>query len=414
MGVWQPRYPQAVPLTDAKLRTTKPGDKPYKLADSGGLFLLIKPSGSRLWRWKYRIAGKENLFAIGEYPSVSLAEARRQRDEARDLVRRGIHPSHDRQLTRLAQQTKSANTFEAVAREWIDKKREIWSPYYLKQVERAMRADVYPHVGVLPIHSVTAAHILEIVRRVEGRGAVTVALLVRQWCSAIFRYAVSTLRAESDPAAALRGAVSRAKVKHSKPLTRREIGLFLAELEKFGGYRTTCIALRLALLTFVRTIELRAAEWPEIDFDRAEWRIPASRMKMGDPHIVPLSRQSLALFRELNHLTGNQRWLFPNYRRPETCMTATTLNRALERIGFNGREGIGFSAHGFRATASTILNESGYRSDLIERQLAHQERNAVRASYNQAEYLSDRREMMQFWADLVDQLADSNSAAVSQ
>lgn len=277
-----------------------------------------------------------------------------------------------------------------------------------------MRADVYPHVGVLPIHSVTAAHILEIVRRVEGRGAVTVALLVRQWCSAIFRYAVSTLRAESDPAAALRGAVSRAKVKHSKPLMRREIGLFLAELEKFGGYRTTCIALRLALLTFVRTIELRAAEWPEIDFDRAKWRIPASRMKMVDPHIVPLSRQSLALFRELNHLTRNQRWLFPNYRRPETCMTATTLNRAVERIGFNGREGVGFSAHGFRATASTILNESGYRSDLIERQLAHQERNAVRASYNQAEYLSDRREMMQFWADLVDQLADSNSAAVSQ
>jgi integrase len=403
-----------VPLTDAKLRTTKPGDKPYKLADSGGLFLLIKPSGSRLWRWKYRIAGKENLFAIGEYPSVSLAEARRQRDEARDLVRRGIHPSHDRQLTRLAQQTNSANTFEAVAREWIDKKREIWSPYYLKQVERAMRADVYPHVGVLPIHSVTAAHILEIVRRVEGRGAVTVALLVRQWCSAIFRYAVSTLRAESDPAAALRGAVSRAKVKHSKPLTRQEIGLFLAELEKFGGYRTTCIALGLALLTFVRTIELRAAEWPEIDFDRAEWRIPASRMKMGDPHIVPLSRQALALFRELNHLTGNQRWLFPNYRRPETCMTATTLNRALERMGFNGQEGIGFSAHGFRATASTILNESGYRSELIERQLAHQERNAVRASYNQAEYLSDRREMMQFWADLVDELADSNSGTLSQ
>jgi integrase len=397
--------PKAVPLTDAKLRTAKPGDKPYKLTDSGGLFLLIKPSGSRLWRWKYRIAGKENLFAIGEYPSVGLAEARRQREQARDLVRQGIHPSHDRQLARLAQREKSGNTFEAVAREWIDKKREIWSPYYLKQVERAMRADVYPHVGVLPIHSVSAAHILDIVRRIEGRGAVTVALLVRQWCSAIFRYAVSTLRAESDPAAALRGAVSRGKVKHSRPLTRQEIGLFLAELENFGGFRTTSIALRLALLTFVRTVELRAAEWPEIDFDRAEWRIPASRMKMGDPHIVPLSRQALALFRELYRLTGNQRWMFPNYRRPETCMTATTLNRALERMGFNGPEGIGFSAHGFRATASTILNESGYRSELIERQLAHRERNAVRASYNQAEYLSERREMMQEWADIIDQLA---------
>jgi integrase len=268
-----------------------------------------------------------------------------------------------------------------------------------------MASDVYPYIGALPIRSVTAAHLLEIVRRVEGRGAETVALLVRQWCSAVFRYAVATLRADGDPAAALRGAIARPKVEHRKPLTRLQITAFLKALDGFSGFRTTSIALRLALVTFVRTVELRAAQWSEIDFDRAEWRIPAERMKMREPHLVPLSTQALALLHELHKLTGNQRWLFPNYRRPETCMTATTLNRALERMEFNGKDSIGFSAHGFRATASTILNEAGYRADVIERQLAHKERNTVRASYNQAEYLAERRDMMQQWADLVDGLA---------
>lgn len=393
-----------MPLTDARLRTAKPQERQYKLADSGGLYLLVKPNGARLWRWKYRIAGKENQFAIGEYPAVGLADARGERDEARKLVKQGVHPSHNRQTLRLARAAEGANTFEAVSREWIGKKKSGWTAYYLRQVERFMEADVFPHIGSLPIRSVTAAHLLEIVRRVEGRGAETVALLIRQWCSAVFRYAVATLRAEGDPAAALRGAITRSKVVHHKPLTRAQITAFLKALDGFTGFRTTSIALRLALLTFVRTIELRAAEWSEVDFDRTEWRIPAERMKMREPHLVPLSTQAMALLRELHKLTGNRRWLFPNYRRPETCMTATTLNRALERMGFNGRDSIGFSAHGFRATASTILNEAGYRSDVIERQLAHKEPNAVRASYNQAEYLAERREMMQQWASLVDAL----------
>lgn len=397
------RYPH-MPLTDARIRTTKPGIKPLKLADGGGLYLEVRLSGKKLWRYRYRIADKENLFALGEYPEISLAEARTEHDKARSLVKQGVHPSHNRQAERLSTHLANANTFEAVAIEWISKKAGRWTPYYRRQVENFLGADVFPYIGKLPIRSVTAAHLLEIIRRIEERGAATVALLVRQWSSAIFRYAVATLRADSDPAAALRGAIHRPKVEHSKPLTRGQIKDFLDALEKYGGYRTTVIALRLLLLTFVRTVELRKALWSEMDLENAEWRIPAERMKMREPHIVPLSRQAVVLLEELQTYTGGRGLLFPNYRRPKDCMTATTVNRALERMGFNGRGSIGFSAHGFRATASTLLNEMGYRSDVIERQLAHAERNKVRASYNHAEYMDERKAMMQEWADLVDAL----------
>lgn len=411
-----------MPLTDAKIRNTKPGEKPIKLTDGGGLYLEVRPTGAKLWRYRYRIAGKENVFAVGEYFNdkrgghISLDDARTERDKARALVKQGMHPAHNRLAARLATHAENANTFEAVAREWIGKKKFGWTPYYLRQVERFLDSDVFPYVGNLPIRNVTAAHLLEIVRRVEGRGAETVALLVRQWASAIFRYAVATLRADTDPAAALKGAIHRPKVKHHKPLSRDQIADFVKALNGYAGYRTTVIALRLMLLTFVRTVELRAAHWTEINLDRAEWRIPAERMKMREVHIVPLSRQAVELLRELHTYTGGRGMLFPNYRNPKTCMTATTLNRALERMGFNGKDSIGFSAHGFRATASTILNEVGFRADVIERQLAHAERNKVRASYNQAEYLEERRTMMQQWADLTDEMAkyESNVAPIKR
>ncbi len=401
-----------MPLTDAKIRNTKSEAKPVKLVDGGGLYLEVRPSGAKLWRYRYRIAGKENVFAVGEYFNdkrgghVSLDEARSERDKARALVKQGIHPAHHRQAERLATHAENANTFEAVALEWIAKKKPGWTPYYLRQVERFMQADVFPKIGKLPIRSVTAAHLLEIVKLIEGRGAETVAVLVRQWASAIFRYAVATLRADSDPAAALKGAIHRPKVEHHKPMTRDQIGDFVQALDGYAGYRTTVIALRLMLLTFVRTVELRGAEWSELDLDRAEWRIPAERMKMREPHTVPLSWQAVELLRELHTYTGGRTFLFPNYRNPKACMTATTLNRALERMGFNGKDSIGFSAHGFRATASTILNETGFRPDVIERQLAHAERDKTRASYNQAEYMPERRAMMQQWADMVDSIAD--------
>ena len=414
-----------MPLTDSQIRNTKPGEKPIKLTDGGGLYLEVRPTGAKLWRYRYRIAGKENVFAVGEYVQapngeakeqtqarrnagmLTLAEARVRLEEWRALVKQGIHPAHNRQAARLANHAENANTFEAVAREWIAKKKQGWTPYYLRQVVRFHETDVFPYVGNLPIRNVTAAHLLEIVRRIEGRGAETVALLVRQWASAIFRYAVATLRADTDPAAALKGAIHRPKVVHHKPLSRDQVADFVKALDSYGGYRTTVIALRLMLLTFVRTVELRAAHWAEFDLDRAEWRIPAERMKMREPHIVPLSRQAVELLTELKTHTGGRSFLFPNYRNPQTCMTPTTLNRALERMGFNGKDSIGFSAHGFRATASTMLNELSFRSEVIERQLAHAKRNKVRASYNQGEYMEERRAMMQQWANLTDEMAKS-------
>ncbi len=391
-------------LTDTKIRNTKPTEKPVKLPDSNGLYLEVRPSGAKLWRYRYRIAGKENVFAIGEYPGIGLADARATRADARELVKQGIHPAHNRHAAMAAQVAENANTFKAVALEWIDQRKVKWSPYYFRQVDRFLNADVFPYIGGLPIRSVTAAHLLEIIKRIEKRGAETVALMVRQWISAVFRYAVATLRADSDPASALKGAIHRPKVRHHKPLSRDQIAELTRALESYGGYRTTVIALKLMMLTFVRTVELRGARWEEFDLERKEWRIPAERMKMREPHLVPLSRQAVELLRELRTYTGGRDFLFPNYRNPRTCMTATTLNRALERMGFNGKDSIGFSAHGFRATASTILNEVGFRPDVIERQLAHAERNRVRASYNQGEYLEERRAMMQAWANSLDAL----------
>ena len=415
-------------LTDTKIRSAKSGQAAHKLADSAGLCLEVRPSGAKLWRYRYRIAGRENVFALGEYVAdklrgetpqqraeriragrLTLQEARIERDRARDLVKQGIHPSHDRR-ERIAQQVaENANTFEAIAREWIDSKRAKWSPYYCSQVERAFRADVFPHIGALPIRSVTAQHLLETLKRVEKRGAEVVAILICQWCSAVFRYAAVTLRADADPTSALRGAVERPKVKHKKPLGHTEVREFLAKLERYGGFRATVIALRLLLVLFVRPGELRTAEWVEFDLDAATWRIPAERMKMREPHVVPLSRQAIELLAELRTITGGSRFTFPNLRRPTTCMTATTLNRALERMGYGGGR---LSAHGFRATASTLLNELGYRPDVIERQLAHKPRNKTRASYNQAEYLAERAAMMQQWADLVDELASAGKSKV--
>jgi integrase len=398
-----------MPLTDTRIRTAKASKKPYRLTDSAGLCLEVKPNGSKLWRLRYRIGGKENMFALGEYGDrpgqCTLADARTERDRARKLVKQGIHPAHSRQALKSANIAEGANTFEAVAREWIAKQQGRWSPYYFSQVERVLKRDVYPYIGSLPVRSVTAAHVLAIIKRLEKgaptkKGAPTVALLVRQWCSAVFRYAVATLRADGDPVVALKGAIQRPKVRHRKPLSRADIAPFLAAVGKYGGYRTTVIALRLLMLTFVRPTELRAAAWTELDLDRAEWRISAERMKMREAHVVPLSLQAVELLGELKTLTGGQRWLFPNHRRPRSYMTATTLNRALERMGYAGK----FSAHGFRATASTMLNEMGYRPDVIERQLAHKERNAVRAAYNQAQYLAERRDMMQAWASCLDSL----------
>lgn len=391
-------------LTDVKIRQTKPGDKPIKLTDSNGLYLEVKPTGSKLWRYRYRLPDetgklKENVFAIGEYPTLSLSDARAERDAARELVKSGRHPAHVRQAAKASQIRQNANTFEAIGREWLEKKQPQWKPYTFKQASYALEKNVFPSFGSLPIREVSAQDVLTILQKMEERGAIVLAMQVRQWCSAIFRYAASTLRADYDPAAALKGALHRPEINHSRPLSSEDIADLKAKLLAYNGNRTTVIAIWLLMYLFTRTAELRLAAWSEFNLETAEWRIPAGRMKMKRMHVVPLPAQALVLLKELRRITGAGDLLFPNVRRPEASISATTINRALEHMGYGTGEVTG---HDFRATASTILHERGYRPDVIERQLAHAERNKVKAAYNHAEYMPERRAMMQDWADYLD------------
>jgi integrase len=393
-----------MPLTDVKIRNAKASDKLQKLTDSNGLYLEVKPNGSKLWRYRYRIDGKENLFAVGEYPAIGLQEARRAREEARELVKRGIHPSHAKRAALASQIDENANTFKAVAEEWIQRTQGNWNPYYLKQIRRGMEMDIYPYLGRLPMRQITAPHVLDVLQRVTGRGAATVALNVRRWISQVFNYAAATLRADYNPVAALKGAIIRPPVQNARPMSREELRGFLATLQHYGGLRTTYLAIRLMLYTFVRTVEMRRGEWVEVDFDKALWVIPEGKMKMNRVHMVPLSRQALAVLQELQRITGAGRHLFPNSRRPDDIMSATTINRAMEYLG------VEVSGHDFRATASTHLYEMGYEEKLVEMQLAHAETNKVKAAYNHAKYLDERRAMMQAWADWLDAV-EAESAA---
>jgi integrase len=394
-------------LTDTQIRNAKAKTKPYKLTDAKGLYLEVRPTGAKLWRYRYRIEGKENVFAIGEYFNdqrpghISLDQARQERGRARELVKEGRHPAHERHIKKAEQTAENANTFEGIAREWIARNAKKWSEGYAKQVKYIMERDVFPEIGKQPIRTVTAAQILGIMRKVESRGAVIFAINVRQWCSAVFAYAVSTLRADGDPTVALRRAIERPATKHKATLSEKDIPQYLDRLQGGHFFPTSRIALHLLLLLWVRPSELRKAEWREFDIDGGMWTIPAEKMKNRKPHVVPLSTQSIALLEQLKPMTGGGRYLFPNARRPEACMNETALNQALRRMGYEGV----FSAHGFRGTASTILNGMGFNRDVIERQLSHTERDRTRASYNHHDYLPERRAMMQQWADLIGQLA---------
>lgn len=395
-----------MPLTDLKVRQTKPADQTIKLSDGNRLYLYVMPTGAKLWRYRYRIDSKENLYAIGEYPSISLQEARTARDKARTLVREGIHPSHERARTRADTVAANADTFKAIAKAWIEENRARWTPYYVTQIESYFDRDVYPKIGKRPIRKVTAADIRDIIKAIAGRGAKAAAINVRRWCSAVFCYAVADLRSDGDPAAALRYTVVRDPIEHAKNIGEDGIGLFLARLADFGGNRTTAIALYLILLLWVRTAELRKAEWKEFDLDAGTWLIPAGRMKRRRPHLVPLPRQAVVLLRELFTITGAGPTLFPNTRRPKDVMSATTINRALEHMGYPSGEVTG---HDFRATASTLLREQGFRGEVVEVQLAHAKKDKTEAAYNHAQYLPERETMMQAWADFIDKIAERPS-----
>ncbi len=387
-----------MPLTDTAIRTAKPREKPVKLFDGGGLYLLANPNGSRWWRFDYRLAGKRRTLSMGVYPAVGLKQARDKRDAARKQLAAGIDPG----LARKAERSADADSFEAVAREWHAKRSRLWVATHADKIIRRLERDVFPWIGARPVGEVTATELLEVLRRIEGRGAVDTAHRAHQNCGQVFRYAMATGRAERDPAADLRGALPPAKEKHHAAITDpKDIGGLLRAIDGYRGSFVTQCGLRLAPLTFVRPGELRKAEWSEIDLEAAEWRIPTERMKMRATHIVPLSRQAAEALGELHALTGSGRYIFPSERTRGRPMSENTINAALRRMGYAKDE---MTGHGFRSMASTLLNEQGWNRDAIERQLAHGERDAVRAAYNYAEHLPERRRMMQAWADYLDGL----------
>ncbi|WP_321867055.1 tyrosine-type recombinase/integrase [Paraburkholderia tropica] len=387
-----------MPLTDTAVRNAKPAAEPYKLTDGGGMFLHVHPNGSRYWRMAYRIAGKQKLFAIGVYPDVSLADARQIREEAKKLVKGGIDPVAERRRAAKQNADDRANTFETIAREWHQTKRASWTASHAAKILGSLEADIFPTLGARSLIAISAPELLEALRTIEKRGALEVAGRVLQRCSAIFRYAIATGRGTGNPAADLRGALKTPEKRHYAALGHTDLPEFMQKLSAYDGDLQTRLALWLLAITFVRTGELRAARWTEFDLDGAEWRIPAERMKMREPHIVPLSRQAVDTLRKLEVISGDGDYVFPSRNGRGACISENTVLYALYRMGYHSRA----TGHGFRATASTILNEMGFQPDWIERQLAHAERNKVRAAYNRAQYLSERRDMMQVWADYLE------------
>jgi len=396
-------------LTPVAIRNAKPRSKAYKLADTAGLYLLIKPDGARYWRLKYRFAGKEKLLALGVYPDVTLAEARDDRDAAKRQLRDGVDPVADRKARKLQDKHLHANTFKAVAEEWLAKQRPRWTPGHAERVKRSIEADLYPALGGRPIAELRAPELLAALRRIETRGAHDVRERVQQRASLIFRYAVANGRCERDPVTDLRGAFTTTSRYNYAALGQKDLPAFFAKLVEYDGEPTTKFAIRLLALTFVRTGELRGARWSEFDLDAGEWRIPAERMKMRETHIVPLSRQALEVLRELQQHTGSGDLILPSRSKATQPISENTILYALYRMGYHSRA----TGHGFRSTASTILNELGFPADVIERQLAHAPRNKVRAAYNKAQYLPERARMMQQWADLLDALASGDKTVIA-
>jgi integrase len=392
-----------MPLTSVAIRNAKPAEKPLKLFDGGGLFLYIAPTGGKWWRLKYRYGGKEKLLSLGTYPEVSLGEAREKRDQARRLLAADIDPGENRKAQKTAKIGSGENSFEVVAREWFGKFAPNWAVNHSDKIIRRLERDVFPWIGQQPIAEITAPDLLATMRRIENRGAVETAHRALQNCSQIFRYAIATGRSNRDPGGDLRGAIPPSKGKHHASITEpNAIGELLRAIKGYQGSLITKCALQLAPLFFVRPGELRKAEWTEFNFSAAEWRIPGERMKMGEQHIVPLSSQAIAILRDLQPLTGNGRYVFPGARTNGRPMSENTVNAGLRRLGYTSDQ---MTGHGFRSMASTLLNEQGWHRDAIERQLAHAERDAVRAAYNYAEHLPERRKMMQAWADYLDRLA---------
>ena len=385
-------------LNQKKIDNAMPAERPYKLTDERGMYLLVNPNGSRWWRLKYRLGGKEKSISLGVYPDVSLKRAREKRDEARSLVADGSDPSRERQQAKLA----GGNTLATITEEWFAIHGSKLAAV-TQDKARWLLSFLLPKLGSRPIASITAPEVLEQLRAIEAKGLHETATRAKQRLGQIFRFAIATGRAERDVTADLRGALTPVTVtSHAAVTDPAKVGELLRAIDGYVGYPASRAAARLAPLLFVRPGELRAAEWSEFDLTVSSmWRIPGPRMKMGEPHLVPLATQAIAILKDLHQLTGRGKYVFPSIRTHERPMSENTVNAALRRLGYTGDE---MTAHGFRAMASTLLNEQGFAPDVIELQLAHQERNKVRAAYNRAQRLDERRKMMQSWADYLDEL----------
>lgn len=390
-----------IPLTDMKVQKIKPKDKPFSLFDGGGLYLLVTPSGGKLWRFKYRFNNKEKKLAFGSYPEISLLDARRRRDDARRLLANSVDPGDVRKAQKQAN-IPETETFEVIAREWHARFTSTWTTGHAETIMSRLERDLFPWIGKRPIAAIKAPELLAVLRRVESRGALESAHRIRTICGQVFRYAVATGRAERDPSADLKGALPQPQEKHRAAITEpKEVGALLRAIDSYQGSFIVKCALRLAPLVFLRPGELRHGEWAEISFENAEWNISGEKMKMGEPHLTPLSKQAIEILRELYKLTGTGRYILPG-RTLERPMSENAILAALRRMGYDKDE---MSGHGFRAMARTILDEVLHvRPDYIEHQLAHAVRDPNGRAYNRTAHLEERRKMMQTWADYLDEL----------
>lgn len=403
-------------LTDTQCRMAKATDKPLKLRDGNGLYLEVRSNGSKLWRYRYEMRGKENLFALGSYCQApageserdgqarrearqfTLSEARAERERCRGLVKQSIHPSHSLKTERLRRSLEAESTFQSVAEAWIKENESHWSANYLRQIKQRLTGDAFTYIGALPIKSVTPAHVKDVLKRLEKRGSPASAKLLKTWIGGVFRYAAGELLVETDPTWPLRNTLKVPKTQHIAHLTAKEIPAFLRAIDGVQAENATKAATKLLWLTVVRTVELRSAEWSEFDLETGLWTVPAARMKMREAHVVPLSAQAVEILRGMRALTGRGRYVFPGRKDREQPLTHEAIRDVFNRAGYAGT----FTPHGVRGTFSTFFNEAGADHEVIELCLAHAERNKVRASYNHAKKLDQRRTLMQRWADLSD------------
>lgn len=383
-------------LSAIAVKNAKPMEKTYKLADGKGLNLEVRPNGSKYWRLSYRYQQKQKTLALGVYPVVTLKRARELALEAKQLLHKNIDPSVQKKRDKYASGT---DTFKLIADLWFKKESGLWSKDHATKVWKSLEVDAFPDIGFMPVKDIRTSDILSLIRKIEGRGALDVASRIKQRIRSVLRYAIQTDVIEFNVADALEGVIKTRKVQHRKSAKLDELPALLKAIDNYQGYPLTKLALQLIVYTFVRPGELRSAEWKDFDFKKKEWRIPAEKMKMKEEHIVPLSKQALSVLESIKELTGKFDLVFPGVRDRKKKMSENTLTYAIrKRLGYDA------TAHGFRTTASTTLNESGFRVDVIERQLAHGDRNKIRAAYNRSQYLAERTEMMQWYSDYLDNI----------